>query len=640
MKLSNKIILILIIIVACVLRFYNLFEIPYTHDEFSALFRTRFDTFSELIEKGVIVDTLPAGVQVFLYYWIKIFGEAEWIVKLPFILCGVFSVYLIYIIARKWYNETLALISASFLASIQFTVFYSQIARPYISGLFFSLLMVNALTDLVKSPEKRFYLNSLIFILSAAACSYNHHFSLVFAAIAGISGLFLLQRKYLPKYLACCFLIMLIYVPHINIILSQLQLGGNENWLGKFQSDFFVNYIAYIFQFSKVTGALVILLILYGLIKIKKQDFKFRQFILFACWFFLPFVVGLLYSKFVNNVMQYSVLIFSFPFLFFILFGHIKPQRPIINLVLVLLILSVNTYALTMERKHYSSLYDSAYIHILTDRRDAGNLYKHMASLIDSDKEISEFYIKKLNLDTSFTWVDTGFSQKELISYLEVQSHSCRYLYFGCLSDSDPVTVAVIQDYYPSIVQQKNYFGGTTYIFSRTTAKADNIIECHDFETKEKKYWSSVDKNKFTDTLSFSGNNAYRIDSSAEFSLTYTRPLQEIVAGKYNFIDISVETFQAAGLNDATLVASIEAGDSVINWSSSEFSDFLTNKSSNEGWVRIHHTLMLYDIPFDKKDLLLKIYIWNPGRKSFLIDDFTIRLRAGNPVIYSWYQKI
>jgi len=118
MKLSNKIILILIIIVACVLRFYNLFEIPYTHDEFSALFRTRFDTFSELIEKGVIVDTLPAGVQVFLYYWIKIFGEAEWIVKLPFILCGVFSVYLIYIIARKWYNETLALISASFLASI------------------------------------------------------------------------------------------------------------------------------------------------------------------------------------------------------------------------------------------------------------------------------------------------------------------------------------------------------------------------------------------------------------------------------------------------------------------------------------------------------------------------------------------
>lgn len=640
MKLSNKTILMLIMIVACVLRFYNLFEIPYTHDEFSALFRTRFDTFSELIEKGVIVDTLPAGVQVFLYYWIEIFGEAEWLVKLPFILFGIFSVYLIYLIARKWYNETVALITASFLASIQFTVFYSQIARPYISGLFFSLLMVNALTNLIKSPEKRFYLNSLIFVLAAAACSYNHHFSLVFAAIAGISGLFLVQRKYLLKYLACCFIIMLLYVPHINIILSQLRLGGNENWLGKFQSNFFVNYIGYIFQFSKVTGLLVILLMVFGFIKIRKQNFKFRQFLLFACWFFLPFVVGFLYSKFVNNVMQYSVLIFSFPFLFFILFGHIKPQKTIVNLILVLLILSVNIYALTMERKHYSSLYDSAYIHILTDRRDAGNSYKNMASLIDSDKEISEFYIKKLNLDTNVTWVDTSFTKQELIAYLQLKSRSTGYLYFGCLSGSDPVTVAVIQDYYPAIVQQKNYFGGTTYIFSRTRAKTDNSIECQDFETKEKKYWSSVDKSKFTDTLSFSGNNAYRIDSSTGYSLTYTRLLQEIVAGKYNFIDISVETFQAEGLNDAMIVASIEAGDSVINWSSSKFSDYCANKSSKDGWARIHHTLMLYDIPFDKKDLMLKVYIWNPGRNSFLIDDFTIKLRPGNPVIYSWYQKI
>ncbi len=640
MKLSNKIILILIMIVACVLRFYNLFEIPYTHDEFSALFRTRFDTFSELIEKGVIVDTLPAGVQVFLYYWIKIFGEAEWIVKLPFILLGIFSVYLIYLIARKWYNETVALISASFLASIQFTVFYSQIARPYISGLFFSLLMVNALTDLIKSPEKRFYPNSLIFILSAAACSYNHHFSLVFAAIVGLSGLFLLQRKYLLKYLACCFIIMLLYVPHINIILSQLQLGGNENWLGKLQNDFFVNYMNYIFQFSTVVWILVILIILFGFIKIRKQDVKFRQTILFVCWFILPIVVGFLYSKFVNNVMQYSVLIFSFPFLFFILFGHIKPQKTIVNLILVLVILSLNIYALTMERKHYSSLYDSAYIHILTDRRDAGNSYKNMASLIDSDKEISEFYIKKLNLDTNFTWVDTSLTKKELISYLDVQSRLSGYLYFGCLSSSDPVTVAVIQDYYPSIVQQKNYFGGTTYVFSRVPAKAGNIIECQDFETKEKRYWSSVDQSKFVDTVSFSGRYSYMIDSSTEWSLTYSRPLKEIVTSKYNFIVISVETFNEDGMNDAMIVASIEAGDSVINWSSSEFSVFLTNKSSKDGWARIHHTLMLYDIPFDKKNLLLKVYIWNQGRKSFLIDDFMIRLRPGNPVIYSWYQNI
>ena len=94
MKLSNRTILFLILLVAAALRFYNYFEIPYTHDEFSALFRTQFDSFSELIAKGVKIDGHPAGVHVFLYYWTKIFGYSEWIVKLPFTILSICSVYL------------------------------------------------------------------------------------------------------------------------------------------------------------------------------------------------------------------------------------------------------------------------------------------------------------------------------------------------------------------------------------------------------------------------------------------------------------------------------------------------------------------------------------------------------------------
>ncbi len=40
----------------------------------------------ELIEGGVKVDGHPAGIHVFLYYWTKLFGTNEWIVKLPFIV--------------------------------------------------------------------------------------------------------------------------------------------------------------------------------------------------------------------------------------------------------------------------------------------------------------------------------------------------------------------------------------------------------------------------------------------------------------------------------------------------------------------------------------------------------------------------
>jgi len=142
MKNYNHYILLFIILVATVLRFYAPFDIPYTYDEFSALFRTHFNTFHDLIERGVKVDGHPAGVQVFLYYWTKWFGYSELVVKLPFIILGILSVWLVYKIFTEWVNQTVGLIAAAFVATLQYPVAYSQIARPYISGLFLSLLMV------------------------------------------------------------------------------------------------------------------------------------------------------------------------------------------------------------------------------------------------------------------------------------------------------------------------------------------------------------------------------------------------------------------------------------------------------------------------------------------------------------------
>ena len=84
-KLSNLTVLVLIIVVAAVLRFFNYAEIPFTHDELSALSRLYYDNFSTLIREGVMPDGHPAGIQVFLYYWVRFFGEDEWIVKLPFV---------------------------------------------------------------------------------------------------------------------------------------------------------------------------------------------------------------------------------------------------------------------------------------------------------------------------------------------------------------------------------------------------------------------------------------------------------------------------------------------------------------------------------------------------------------------------
>jgi len=195
---GNNLIAFFIVIIAAILRFYKFSEIPYTLDELSALLRTNYDSYTDLINLGILRDGHPAGVQSFLFYWVKIFGYSEAAVKLPFIICGIASVWLVYIIGKKWFNSTVGLLSAAFIATIQFTVMYSQIERPYASGLFFFLLFVYFWSNIIIEKRNQLY-NWIGFSISAALCAYNHYFTLFSALIAAFFGLLLISRQHLKK---------------------------------------------------------------------------------------------------------------------------------------------------------------------------------------------------------------------------------------------------------------------------------------------------------------------------------------------------------------------------------------------------------------------------------------------------------
>jgi len=605
-EIINKCILWGILLVAAVLRFYDYFNIPFTHDELSALFRTQFDSFSELIEKGVKTgDTHPPAIQVFLYYWVKLFGTAEWVVKLPFTLFGLLSVGLIYLIAKKWYNETVGLISAAFLASIQYMVIYSQTERPYISGLFFSLAMVYFLTQLIQNPEKNFYKNSAFYILFASLCAYNHHFSLLFVAITGLTGLFLIQRKYMVKYLINAAIIMILYIPNIPIVLHQMKLGGVEEWLSKPHNDFIINYLSYAFQYSFVSLFLVAGLVIFGFVKRAKINYKWL--LVSVLWFSLPFLVGFFYSKYVNAVLQYSVLIFSFPFLFFILFGHIKKQKSVINLIIVAIILTVNTSLLIYERKHYTLFYNSPYEKILEDHENAQKEHENVVSLIHSYKKTTQYYWDKIPVRSPFFVIDF-LNEKELVTLVKEQVTKVDYLYLGIVSFNSPNTVPIVQKYFPRIEWQNNYPAGTTYLFSKGA------------------------RNR-TDTIHFSEVNPCFIDSSTLYSCSFSKPLCEIISSKYNFIDISVKFFVPENYDDIILVASLENEKGSIYWGGTPFGKYVTDENIGQ-WITVHHSVKISDIRLKEKNITFKTYIWNKGNRNFTVKDYSVFLRAGNPVIY------
>ena len=138
--------------------------------------------------------------------------------------------------------------------------------------------MIYFWTNLIKYPSKKFYKNSILFILSASLCTYNHHFSLLFATIVGLSGLFFIQKKYFVKYIISGVLIFVLYIPHLNIFMYQLSIGGVggvDGWLGKPHNDFILEFVKYIFNFSLLPIIVVIGLFIFGakahLSKINKE---------------------------------------------------------------------------------------------------------------------------------------------------------------------------------------------------------------------------------------------------------------------------------------------------------------------------------------------------------------------------------
>src|ERR1051325_2365989 len=236
----------LIIIIASVLRIYNYWNWSFTHDELGAFIRLNYHSFSELIREGVQNnDTHPAFVQLFLFGWTKIFGLSEAAIRLPFVLAGIGSVVLVYQISKKWFGTACAQFTSLTIAILDFPILYSQLARPYSFGLFFSLLAVWCWINLLFGDGKKIYLKALYYGLATVLCMLTHYFSFFFAMLVAITGLLFLKKETWKAYLISGAIAIIIFLPHVSVSLSQFGKGGVGEWLAKPESNYLWQFIQY-----------------------------------------------------------------------------------------------------------------------------------------------------------------------------------------------------------------------------------------------------------------------------------------------------------------------------------------------------------------------------------------------------------
>ncbi len=133
--ISNKnILLVFILLIGLALRLYQLGKLDFWIDEVWSICFTR--------GLDLIGDMHPPLYYAMLKFWIKIFGETEFKIRLLSALFSFFTIFIIFKLGKLMFNYKVGLISAFILSLSPIHIWYSQEARQYSLSVFLSMLMV------------------------------------------------------------------------------------------------------------------------------------------------------------------------------------------------------------------------------------------------------------------------------------------------------------------------------------------------------------------------------------------------------------------------------------------------------------------------------------------------------------------
>ncbi|MCB2220397.1 MAG: glycosyltransferase family 39 protein [Bacteroidetes bacterium] len=623
---TDRILLIFILAAASFLRFYNIQNLYVHFDEFSALFRTGYDNFHELIRKGVVeTDTHPAGVQVFLNYWVEFFGRSMIRFKLPFILMGLGAVYMSYKVGRLWFNPTVGLITALFLCFTQYALTYTLFARPYATGLLFSLLLVWFWSKAFLFQKGNQKINLTGYILSGAMCAYDHYFALFFLILVGISGLFVIKKNQILYYVLSNLAIFILFIPHLNIFFIQFGKGGVESWLAKPTPAFFIEYIQYILHFSfkmyMVAAGLLILSIFHFHTSSHSRK---RQILLFS-WLIITYLTAYFYSIYCSAVLQYSVLIFTFPFLIMLVYSFIKDLKPLLKIVTATVFILIAFYTLIDNRQYFQIMYHSGYKELLSESFDlrakfGGDL---VTVLLNEPHHIQNYYLDELDLQSDYFKDLNDFKDyKQFEEYLNNLKTS--YFIIGGVGFNKPAYIPMAESYFPFMILEKNWFLCDLYVFSKDEpgsfkGPADQIL----FE--------------FNKEFTRSDAGPKKIGGDMEYINLFTMPIDSLISHWNNRIELKLNFTSNQIVEEAELVCEISNRDKPVAWQTSRFNEFY---GSNHNTTSLYQVIQLSNIPQINEATDCKVYIWNRGLEEFELQQFKIQIRDGNPILYGLFEQI
>jgi uncharacterized membrane protein len=271
---------------ALALRLYHLGGLSLWRDEIISDLFAR-SSVGQLIHDSFTIEPSPPLYNFILHYWIQLFGDSEFMLRLPSAIFGSLAAAMLFRVGRRFFSEKVGFFAAILAALLPFQIRFGQEVRTYALFSLLAMLSLDQMPIHLKWPSRR---GPFLFAIATTLMLYSHAYSLLLVAAQAIYvfGEWLRTKnddrdvRFLREWiLALGFPVLLALPWYVNLALHYNQFQTQFSWISQFP----------------LMSPFRVLEVYFSLVDMPVLDEEMQQTVPIAGYVFAATIVGILLAR-------------------------------------------------------------------------------------------------------------------------------------------------------------------------------------------------------------------------------------------------------------------------------------------------------------------------------------------------------